>query len=315
VLVTGMHRSGTTWAGHMLCAGGHFIRLGEPLSPVNRQTVLTRPVKRWYTYINGRNEATYLRSYEDALRFRAHPIDDLRRAKLVSPRDPGRMLERWASFALGRAQGRRVLFHDPFALFSADWFANRLGCHVIVLVRHPLQVVSGLKRLGWSFDFRNLAEQPDLMSEVLSPYRDEIERATSSRDIVEQGCLLWRIVYETVSRRLASDPSIHVVRHEDLSVDPDRGFRQLYELVLAEYDARARATIEHNTSSENPPELQQNDPDAVRLDSRANLGNWRHRLDDDEIRQIVDSTQSAAALFYSDDDVGALLGGTIPRNG
>ena len=307
VLVTGMHRSGTTWAGHMLCAGGDFVRLGEPLSPVNRQTILPRQVGRWYTYVDSRNEAEFLQPYHDALRFRAHPIEDVRRARL-SPRDPGRIVERWGSYALGRAQDRRTLFHDPFAVFSAGWFVGRLGAQVVLLFRHPLSLVSGLKRLGWAFDFRNLSEQRELMDDLLSPYREEIERVTPSQDIVEQGCLLWRIVYETVSRRFSSEPSIHIVRHEDLSLDADAGFRRLYGLLHLDYDEKARATIVKSSSSDNPPELRQDDPDSVRVDSRANLGNWRHRLGDDEVERILESTQSAVALFYSDADVQNLLG-------
>src|SRR5918993_1461877 len=98
VLVTGMHRSGTTWVGHMLCAGGDFVRVGEPLSPSNRQTILRHTTSDWYTYIHAGNEAPFLRSYRDALRFRVHPLDDVRRARVLSPRDPGRILERWGSF-------------------------------------------------------------------------------------------------------------------------------------------------------------------------------------------------------------------------
>lgn len=315
VLVTGMHRSGTTWVGHMLCAGDDFIRLGEPLSPVNRQTILKRKVERWYTYIDERNEAPYLRAYEDAMRFRAHPIDDLRRARLGSPRDPGRLVGRWTSFALGRLQGRRVLFHDPFAILSAEWFARRVGCQIVVLVRHPLSVVSGLKRLGWSFDFRNLSEQPALMSGLLAPYGAEIQEAVHSNDIVEQGCLLWRIVYETVRRNLTSHPSISILRHEDLSSDPEGGFRRLYELLSAEYTAKAQATIQRSTNSTNPTELSTSNPDGRRLDSRANLGNWRHRLDDDEVARIVGSTHSAASAFYSEEDVREILARGAPRKG
>jgi hypothetical protein len=307
VLVTGMHRSGTTWAGHMLCAGDDFIRLGEPLSPVNRQTILTRNVRHWYTFIDSRNEAKYLQSYRDALSFRAHPINDVRRARLFSPRDPGRMLAHWTSFALGRAQRRRVLFHDPFAIFSADWFVRRLDCQVVVLVRHPLSVVSGLKRLGWSFDFRHLDQQPALMNELLSPYRDEIEQAIGATDIVDQGSLLWRVVYGTVLDHFASDPAIHIVRHEDLSIDPAGGFQRLYSTLGATHDAKARATIERNTNSANPTELRETDPDGRRLDSRANLGNWRHRLADEEIERIIEATRPIAETFYPGDEARGFL--------
>ena len=88
ILVTGMHRSGTTWLGHMLCAGGRMIHVGEPLNVLNRQTILRSKVDRWYTYIGEDNEDLYLRHYKDAVAFRPHPIQDIRRARLGSPRDP-----------------------------------------------------------------------------------------------------------------------------------------------------------------------------------------------------------------------------------
>jgi hypothetical protein len=302
-----MHRSGTTWVGHMLCAGGDFVRVGEPLSPSNRQTILRHTTSDWYTYIHAGNEAPFLRSYRDALRFRVHPLDDVRRARVLSPRDPGRILERWGSFALGRIQRRRLLFHDPFAIFSLDWFTERLDCAVVVLVRHPLAVVSGLKRLGWDFDFRNLTRQPALLEDLLEPLREQIEQATASKSIVEQGSLLWRIVYSTVHERFASHPAVHVVRHEDLSLEPREGFRRLYEAVGGTYDEQARGTIDQHSSPDNPTELDRADPDARRLDSKANLANWRRRLSDDEIARILETAGPTAENFYPADDFQQIL--------
>ena len=48
VLVTGMHRSGTSWLGSMLCAGGDLINIGEPLNVLNRQTIFPKRVELWY---------------------------------------------------------------------------------------------------------------------------------------------------------------------------------------------------------------------------------------------------------------------------
>ena len=200
-----------------------------------------------------------------------------------------------------------MLFHDPFALFSADWFVRRLDCQVVVLVRHPLSVVSGLKRLGWAFDFRDLTDQGDFMDELLSPFDAEIERTTGSSDIREQGWVLWSMVYETVYPKLSSDPSIHIVRHEDLSLDPEEGFRRLYELLRATFTPEAQRTIAQHSSSANPAELRQSNPDGRRLDSRANLDNWRHRLDDDEVTRIIDATRSVASAFYSEAELQGML--------
>jgi hypothetical protein len=298
VLVTGMHRSGTTWLAHMLCGGRDFIRIGEPLSVSNRQTVLPARVEHWYTYITAENEDEYVRWFSDAQRFRLHPLADIKRARLGSPRDPFRVAGRWGSFLLGRAQRRRLIVHDPFAVFSATWFARRLGYRVLVTVRHPLAVVSSLKRLNWAFDFRHLLEQPALMSERLEPYRRDMEAAARSSDIVEQGSLLWRMVYETLTPDRPADPSVTVVRHEDLSIDPTGEFARLYAGLHLSYGARARSTIEQATSSANPKQQRLDDPDAVRLDSRANLENWRHRLDATEVERIVERTSDVVERFY-----------------
>lgn len=295
--MTGMHRSGTTWLARMLCGGRDFIRIGEPLNVSNRQTIFPSRVERWYTYISPANEDQYVRWYRDAERFRVHPLHDIRRARLGSPRDPFRIAARWASFTLGRAQRRRLIVHDPFAVFSAAWFARRLDYRIVVTVRHPLAVVSSLKRLNWSFDFTDLLQQAALMSERLAAYRDEMEAAHSA-DIVTQGSLLWRIVYDAFTPGGRTDPPIEVVRHEDLSLDPVTEFAHMYARLGLIYDDRARRTVHEATSSANPRELPLDDPDNTKVDSRANLGNWRHRLEEGEIERVVDATRDVAVRFY-----------------
>ena len=300
ILVTGMHRSGTTWLGQMLCAGGSMIHVGEPLSVLNRQTILRSKVDRWYTYIGEDNEDLYLRNYQDAVAFRPHPIQDIRRARLGSPRDPIRIPKRWASFVLGRVQGRSLLVRDPFSVFSIQWFAHTLGFQIVVVVRHPLAVVASLKRLGYTFDFRNLLEQSSLMNERLERFRSDMENATASTDVVEQGSLLWRIVYECVAEDLLELP-VCFVRHEDLSRHPIQEYTQLYERLNLPFNDRARRIIEQHTNDQNRKEVSVKNPFEIRLDSRANLDNWRRRLDGEEIGRILSATRPLVDRFYPDE--------------
>jgi Sulfotransferase family len=300
ILVTGMHRSGTTWLGHMLCAGGSMIHVGEPLSVLNRQTILRSKVDRWYTYIGEDNEDLYLRHYQDAVAFRPHPIQDITRARLGSPRDPIRIPKRWASFVLGRVQGRSLLIRDPFSVFSIGWFARRLGFQIVVIVRHPLAVVASLKRLGYAFDFRNLLDQTSLMNERLERFRPDMEKAAGSTDVVEQGSLLWRIVYECVAEDLVEFP-VCLVRHEDLSRRPTQEYAQLYKLLGLPFNDRARRIIERHTSDRNVKEVSVKNPFEIRLDSRANLDNWRRRLDREEVDRILSATRPLVDRFYPDE--------------
>jgi hypothetical protein len=304
ILVTGMHRSGTSWVGKMLCAGEGFIQVSEPLNVLNRQTILPSRVERWYTYICRQNEDFYLPHYRDALAFRLHPLRDIKKARFGSLRDPVRISKRWASFLLGRIQDRTLLIRDPFAVVSLSWFARRLGFRVVVVVRHPLAVISSLKRLDYTFDFKNLLDQPLLMNERLGHFRPEIE-ATSrvAADVVDQGCLLWRIIHDGVVADQSSDASICVVRHEDLSMNPIQEFARLYESLDLPFGEKARAVINEYSRDRNPKEVSVQNPFKVALDSRANLSNWRQRLDEDEIERILRTTRSVAEQFYPNEGV------------
>jgi hypothetical protein len=303
ILVTGMHRAGTSWVGHMLCAGRDFIHLPEPLNVLNRQTIFPERVKQWYTYINEENEHLFLPYFQDAQAFRLRPIKYVRNARLGSPRDPVRIPKRWASFVLGRVQRRSLLIRDPFAVFSVAWFVERLQCRaVVVVVRHPLAVVGSLKRLGFSFDFNDLLVQPSLMRE-LEDFRPEIEVAANEPpDIVDQGSLLWRVIYHRIATNHETDGAVRVVRHEDLSVDPVQEFGRLYELLGLGFGEAARRTIEEHTGIRNPREGSIRTPFRVRLDSRANLANWKHRLSSDEIERILAATRPVADRFYAPDE-------------
>jgi len=89
-----------------------------------------------------------------------------------------------------------------------------------------------------------------------------------------------------------------VLRHEDLSRDPLAGFARAYESLGLAYTAQVQERIGASSSSENPAELSRQKVHAVKLDSRANLDNWKKRLTADEISRIRKMTEDVAQLYY-----------------
>ena len=61
-------------------------------------------------------------------------------------------------------------------------------------------------------------------------------------------------------------------------------------------------TILNASSSENPTELTKKKAHTVKLDSRANLDNWKKRLSEAEITRVRNMTGKTAKLFYSDEE-------------
>ncbi len=299
ILVTGAHRTGTTWVGRMLAADPHTAYISEPLNVLHRPGVLRARVPLWYTYVTDENEGALLSSFHETLAYRYHLLAEI--GSLRSGHDFLRMCRDAGIFWRGLLLRQRPLLKDPFAVFSLPWFVRRLNCEVVVTVRHPAGFASSLKRLNWPFDFRDLLAQPLLMRDQLEPYRSQME-AMPSDDIIGQASLLWTMVYRGVQAACRSLPQVRVVRHEDLSVEPVAGFRELYAQLGLEFTPRVEQAIRASSSSENPAELSRKHVHSVRLDSRANLHNWKRRLSPEEIRRVRTLTEEVARDYYPDVD-------------
>jgi len=297
ILVTGTHRSGTTWVGKMLAANGLTAYISEPLNLWHRPGVFRAKVAHWYQYICEDNENDYLPAFHELLDFDYHLWDEIR--SIRSRRDFLRMGRDFYIFYNGLMRGQRLLLKDPFAVFSTPWFAKKLNCKVVIAVRHPAPFASSLKRLNWPFDFQDLLDQPLLMRDHLEAYRDEM-KSIKPGDVIGQSALLWKMIYRSVHATRELNPDFIIVRHEDLSRDPVSGYRDLYRLLGLEFTPRVEKIIRNSSSSENPTELSRKKVHAVKLDSRANMDNWKKRLTVEEIDRIREMTQDVSSLYYSD---------------
>jgi Sulfotransferase family len=304
ILVTGMPRSGTTWVSTMLAAGGDVVRVNEPLNPSHppgrSPGILNATVEHRFQYLHEANEDVFVRAYRDLLQLKFRPVVELRANH--QPRDVARTLWYTYVFLRGRVRKSRVLLADPYAVFSARWFVERLGARVVVIVRHPAAAVSSRKRLGWTFDASELLAQKELLRDYLHGMRAELEAQLEDRhDIIGQGALLWRAIYGSVEN-FENHPEVTVVRHEDLSADPLSAFQRLFAALGLPWRRRAERTIIASTSAENRKELPPDSPHGTRLDSRANISNWKHRLTPAEIERIRALTGDVAPRYYRDDE-------------
>jgi hypothetical protein len=288
-----MPRSGTTWVARILTASGEVGHVNEPFNLAVSPGTLRVPADHWYAYVTAQNEDRYLPALTRLLEFEYPLVRELRRCR--SRTDALHTLKWWRDFV--RSRGLRPLVKEPHAVFSAGWFAERLGSDVVVMVREPLAVVSSWKRLEWSFDFTNLLEQPALMRDWLAPFEAEMTAALSpDRDLVDRVALLWRVIYSVAADERF--PAVRLIRHEDLSRDPVHGYARLYEALDLTFTDTVVKVVEASSSSENPVETSVERPHETQIDSRANLQNWRHRLSEDEIARIRAVTEETAALYY-----------------
>jgi hypothetical protein len=301
ILVTGAHRSGTTWVGKILALNDQVGYISEPLNVWHRPGVMRTPVKHWYTYISKDNDDEYRDAIRETLRFHYHTWREIKSVK--SPKDGARLMRDWLSFFHGRMKHQRALLKDPFAVFSTVWFYQQFGCKVIITVRHPAAFVSSLNRLNWSFDFTDIVAQPLLLRDLLFPYEDELfDMIESPGDLIDQGCLLWRIVYSVVSMFQDQYPEIIIIKHEDFAANPIVSFRNLYHSLDLEFSKEIEAAIEKSSSEKNPKQVSVKNRHSIHIDSKASLENWKRRLNNDDICRVRSKTADVADYFYTAED-------------
>ncbi len=296
LLVTGAHRSGTTWVGRILAASGRMVYINEPLNRDHRPGVFRAPVPYWYFYLHPGNEGPYLAAFRETLALRYGWGREAR--ALRSARDLARMVRDGLVWTLGRALGWRPLLKDPFALLSVPWFVERLAAQVVVLVRHPAAVVASWLRLGWVVHPKQLLAQPALLERALPAAEVQALRAAAATDDrLTWAAALWRALYAAVDVYRRALPVL-VVRHEDLAHAPLDNFVALYTRLGLDFNRRARRALGrsiHGRREHTDPRR----PHATALDSRAAARAWQRQLSAAQISRIRALTEPVAARFYA----------------
>jgi hypothetical protein len=301
ILVTGSHRSGTTWVGRTIAASPNIAYLDEPFSLRHRPGVLRTRFPYWFPYLTGPAAAPVAADLRRTLSYRYGYAAELR--AIGSTRDAGRMARDAGRFARWRARGARPLLKDPIAILAVPWLAAEFGAQPVILIRHPAAFASSLKRMGWSHDFSHFLRQPGLVDDLVPELRPEIESfAAEPRDVIDQAGLLWVIIHTVIARYRDEHPDWSFVRHEDLSTEPFGGFRELFRRLDVEYTDAVDHYIADTTGAANPAEAGAGVIHELRRDSSANVHTWRSRLDAEEVKRVRDRTGAVAARFYSDED-------------
>lgn len=302
ILVTGAHRSGSTWVGRTLAISPQIGYIFEPFNVKHRVGIFPAEVPHWFQYVCTENEQTYFEPMRRMLDFRYHLWAQLR--DLRKPWHLRFLIQDWPTSVSHRRAGCRPLVKDPLALFSAPWMAERFGMQVVMIIRHPAAFVASLRNAQWGHPFVDFLEQPLLMRDYLDAYEQEIRRhADGSGDLVDQAILLWCLLYSSVARMRERFADWIYVRHEDLSAEPVEAFRKLYGDLGIAFTPAVKNQIAKNTSSGNPATLKPGKTAfSAKRDPRANLKMWKQRLSESEINRIREATEFLSAAYYGKED-------------
>ena len=300
ILVTGSHRSGTTWVGKMIAKSHRICYIREPFNKFYGPGVCNIRFDHYFPYVTEENEEEYVWPILESLKFKYHLWEEIKNIKTK-----GQLLRCFQDlfrFQVARVWKKRPLFKDPIAFFSSDWLERRFRFQNIVLIRHPAAFVSSVKRLGWNHPFEDFLKQPLLMKGPLKEFNAEIESfARFPRDIIDQASLLWKIIYGRVLEYKKEHPDWIYIRHEDISRNPADQFKMLFGRLGLPWTDKIEKQIRRYSNPQNPKESPKG-RSTLKLNSRKALYNWKDRLSSDEILRIKKGVEDLSSFFYSESE-------------
>jgi hypothetical protein len=292
ILVTGSHRSGTTWVGRILSEAPRARLVHEPFNLTMVSEGRNFDPGLWYRYIHDSNADQYREAIRRTLETQPYHHDLSRGATSLR-----RNLRARLAFAV-RGKRDRVIYKDPLAFFSAPWLHSEFGMIPVVMIRHPAAFVSSVKLKNWRFDFANFTGQPDLLDGPLAPWREQIEAAAHTPpELGAHAILLWNCIYGTAQRYREAHPHWIFRTHEEMSLDHTAEFARLFKELGLTFGPEQQQALEETSGTHNPSEQTEQQ---FRRNSRANIDNWKTRLEPAEIDVILKATKDVRVQFYDE---------------
>jgi hypothetical protein len=297
ILITGSHRSGTTWVGRTISQHQRVRYVQEPFNVDYPNNGMGLKLDTWFTYAESSSHKNeIITGFNNLLQQR--PI----KYALATCRSAGMDIKTPLRFSkhlmLEHLLSPRILVKDPIALLSAGWLHETYNFKVICMIRNPLAFIGSLKVTGWDFDFENFRKQDGLMTGWLNKFSDSIESMCmkeNTSDFLDRAILLWNILHFVILKYQKKYPNWLFIKHEDISGSPNIGFQEIFNYLELDMNANIQNYIDKYTSQNNPIEVTTSyQPRNAKLV----LHTWKERLSNDEIRRIKASTSKIASQFY-----------------
>lgn len=290
-VVSGLHRSGTTFVGEILKQAGTCV-VHEPLN----ERFGMSGVPTAYPYAEKSSDA-YVPLLDDAVHFARPWNKDVThiRAKGWKRRlyslTGGRSGLRWARLRFLHSIGlptSKVCLKDPFMTLAMPYLVQVLGLKVVCLVRHPAAIHYSTEKQGWRFDIDNLRRQ----HELIERYGRDIPEAHWNLALEHASAsiaMLWKMMMRINSTQFPGDERLRMVTHETLCVKPVETARQICSHFDVPFTpALEQFVIEH--SGGDRVEAKDGKTHDFRRNSQAIPDAWRGRLnanDEAIMREIV----------------------------
>ncbi len=241
-VISGIHRSGTTFLAKLLNSNNLFSSIHEPLN----FDVGIKKNKFWYPYHSLLNE----NFKESAALENVSKID-------LDFKSPKKTLNPLRAIFKSRGNidflmhkyffsNKKVLYKDPFMSMCGNYFLQKnKKTKIVYLIRHPKSFYKSNLKMGWDFDFRLfplkgvLSDFPELKSNIFLESHEE--RLYS----------LYNIIYFVIFLTIKNFPNqTYLLRHEDFCINPVEETKRLCRFLHINFSSKHEKFIKKHMLNE-----------------------------------------------------------------
>ena len=304
VLVVGVPRSGTSWVGRILGSTEGAAYLQEPDN--HEHTPFALRAKRGLPGYFDSAPRSHVNAYEQLWRAALQPVGGERRRptlervrskvslkllRSASDQDVMRFLRGHASAparlrlaaALAvpeRAAGPTdlIVVKSVHAQLALEWIAERCPVRVMIVLRHPLNVLSSWKELGWL-----AGADADPLAELDPRVREEVAERIGAAPVDDADTPMTRAAWlvglltSVLLTHAEKHPDWAVVSHESLCERPHELFSTVASRLGLRWSAQSDALLDQLDRPGSGYETMRVASDLVEI--------WRTRLTSDEVRE------------------------------
>jgi len=303
ILITGMIRSGTTFAGKILSSPRSVAYIHEPfnggVSLPDQQPFVSRYIRPGSTgpAIDAyREQVAKIFSYDLRLPTSHHPRDSMMR-RLAKSTIGGRGPVHLALARLHPFHQAAVL-KDPTCKLTAEYLYLEFGVRPVIVIRHPASIAASLKRVGWWPEMVDFTSQPDLISDYFADDAPFLNTSWSSPML--EAMAHWRATHKVLLAQAKKYSDWIVLTHEEISQNPIPVFQRVFAELGLKWSASVERKVRSLTGSRNTVEAQGNQAMDLNRDSASIFAFRRDSLDVGERRAIFEVVQDVALDLYSE---------------
>lgn len=294
ILVTGTHRSGTTWVGRTVSQAKNVELVYEPFNLETTRYNFEYKFDYWFEHVPTSPKCREIKREFD----RYIPNKALQYPAKIC-RETGYSLKTpliYLKYLMLSGNRPRYLLKDPIALLSAGWLYERYDLKVVCMIRNPLAFAGSLKKQGWDFDFKNFLDQKELMNTGLKHFKEEMEKTDREGDFIDRVSLLWNVLNFVILEYQQKYPEWFFIKHGKLAKNPLENYRKMFEYLDLEFNEEIGSYISAYTSKKNPVEAKSNEYQP--RDAKKTIEAWKERLTDEEIERVREATSEIYKKLY-----------------